>query len=145
MSSILKPLTEYHFSRLVDLWEASVRATHHFLTEQDIQFFKPLIRESYLSVLMLVGVTTPSGDLAGFIGIDGDKIEMLFIHPDYFSQGYGAMLINHAIVHMHATKVDVNEDNPGATAFYAKMGFKLVGRSPRDSAGKPFPILHMER
>ncbi len=30
------------FLRVVDVGEASVRATHHFVTEADIQFFKPL-------------------------------------------------------------------------------------------------------
>lgn len=32
------------YDELIQLWEASVRSTHHFLTEDDIQYYKPLIR-----------------------------------------------------------------------------------------------------
>ena len=31
---------------LVALWERSVRATHHFLTEADIGALRPLVREA---------------------------------------------------------------------------------------------------
>jgi putative acetyltransferase len=31
------------YADVVGLWEASVRATHDFLKEEDILFFKPLI------------------------------------------------------------------------------------------------------
>jgi putative acetyltransferase len=27
----------------LEVWKASVRATHHFLAEADLQFFKPLV------------------------------------------------------------------------------------------------------
>jgi putative acetyltransferase len=37
------PVHAADFPHVVDVWEASVRATHHFLTEADIQFFKPLV------------------------------------------------------------------------------------------------------
>ena len=31
------------YAEIVEVWEVSVRATHDFLSEDDIQFFKPLI------------------------------------------------------------------------------------------------------
>ena len=43
--------TEY--KEVVDIWEASVRATHHFLKEEDIQYFKPLILNVYLDAVEL--------------------------------------------------------------------------------------------
>jgi putative acetyltransferase len=33
------------FDEITTVWEASVRATHHFLSEGDILFFRPLIRD----------------------------------------------------------------------------------------------------
>jgi putative acetyltransferase len=36
-------------------------------------------------------------------------------------------------------------DVPRATAFYEALGFSVVGRSPTDGGGRPFPILHMRR
>ena len=44
-----------------------------------------------------------------------------------------------------ALKVDVNEQNPEALKFYEALGFRIVGRSPTDTAGRPYPLLHLER
>ena len=69
------------FPRVVNVWEASVRATHHFVTEADIQFFKPLVREGLPHVAELACVRDGEGEVIGFIGIVDAKVEMLFIHP----------------------------------------------------------------
>lgn len=39
---ILRP-TPQDYDELLTVWEASVRSTHHFLAEKDIQFYKPLL------------------------------------------------------------------------------------------------------
>jgi len=38
----------------------------------------------------------------------------------------------------------VNEGNPGARAFYERMGFVAVGRAETDDAGRPWPLVLME-
>ena len=49
---ILRP-TPQDYDELLTVWEASVRSTHHFLAEKDIQFYKPLIREQYFLAVEL--------------------------------------------------------------------------------------------
>ena len=41
--------------------------------------------------------------------------------------------------------VEVNEQNPAACGFYEALGFVVIGRSPVDDDGRPFPLLHMRR
>ena len=53
--------TEY--KEVVDVWEASVRATHHFLKEEDIAYFKPLILNTYLDAVDLKGITDEYGKI----------------------------------------------------------------------------------
>ncbi|RAJ97812.1 putative acetyltransferase [Larkinella arboricola] len=139
------PLQPTDYPEVVDVWEASVRPTHHFLTEADIQYYKPLILNEYLKAVNLVGIRDEAGKLTAFLGTADHKIEMLFIHPQAMGQGLGKRLIHYAINQVEATKVDVNEDNPQAVGFYKHLGFQVVSRSEVDAAGKPFPILHMER
>jgi putative acetyltransferase len=138
------PLSENDFTEVTSVWEASVRASHHFLSEADIQFYKPLIKSEYLPILSLFGIRRPSGGIAGFIGVADRRIEMLFVQPDDFGKGIGQALCQFAVQELGAWEVDVNEDNQGALKFYIKMGFKIVGRSPLDPSGKPFPILHLK-
>jgi putative acetyltransferase len=132
-----------NFWEITDVWEASVRATHHFLQEKDIQYFKPLILNEYLWHVDLFCMRNEQQRISGFIGTAGNKIEMLFIHPGAVGKGIGKKLLNYAIQHLRATEVDVNEQNEQALGFYLHSGFKVVSRSETDSLGKPFPILHL--
>lgn len=134
---------ESEFSAIGELWEASVRATHYFLNEQDIIFFKSLLLNEYLKLVELFCIRGTNRSILGFMGIESDKLEMLFVHPQAMGKGIGKMLLEHAVQTLQVTKVDVNEDNQQAVGFYQKMGFKTISRSALDGMGKPFPILHM--
>ncbi len=140
--SILK-LGQPDYQEIIEVWEASVRATHHFLKEEDIQFFKPLILAHYLDTVNRFGVRNEESELLGFLGVHEDKIEMLFLHPDSFGRGIGKALTFFAVHKLGGTEVDVNEDNPQAVGFYEHLGFKTISRSETDPLGKPFPILSM--
>lgn len=139
----IHPVLPADVPRLVEVWEASVRATHHFLSEADIQFFKPAVRDDLVGALELACVRGADGRLAGFVGVAEDRVEALFIHPDVRGRGVGRTLLHHAVRTLGATRVDVNEQNGQAVGFYLRMGFEVEGRSPLDGLGKPFPLLHM--
>ncbi|WP_145665710.1 acetyltransferase [Chitinophaga polysaccharea] len=143
MIPVIDNVRSADFPGIVAIWEAAVRATHDFLTEEDIQFFKPLILNEYLPAVNLRCVRNKNGDMLGFIGVAENKIEMLFVHPDAHGKGIGKALLNYAIAQQGATAVDVNEQNPQAVAFYLHMGFRVTARSATDGMGKPFPLLHM--
>lgn len=133
-----------HYRELIQIWEASVRATHNFLDEKDIASLKPLILEHCFDAVDLKCIRNPHGEIIAFSGIYGDRIEMLFVSPIYRGMGIGSFLCRHAIEGQGANKVDVNEQNPQAIGFYEHLGFEITGRSPLDGQGNPFPLLHME-
>ncbi len=144
MSYQIEKIQKPDHPEVVEVWEASVRATHHFLPESDIEYFKPLILDQYLDAVDLRGIKDENNNILAFLGVAEENIEMLFVHPKAFGKGIGRSLMNFAINELNATKVDVNEDNPQAVGFYKHIGFKVVRRSPLDGLGKPYPILHME-
>ena len=78
-----------------------------------------------------------------FMGIQDNKIEMLFVSPAHFGEGIGKRLVSIAIQEHGATLVDVNEQNPKAADFYEHLGFKTFRRDAVDDQGNPFPILRM--
>ena len=135
--------TGNEYATLVDLWESSVSVSHGFLTEKDLQYYKPLIIKEYLPAVEIRYAKSVKGDILGFIGVAESNVEMLFVAPEYFGKGVGRFLLQHAIDELGAVKVDVNEQNHKARAFYEHMGFVITGRSPVDSQGKPYPLLHL--
>jgi putative acetyltransferase len=141
----LHPVGVDDLDRLVDVWEASVRATHDFLTESDIQFFKPMVLPGLLSLDHLLCARDLEGTLVGFVGVSNGKMEALFVHPTCRRIGVGRRLARHAVVELGATIVDVNEQNHQAVGFYRRLGFEVEGRSAVDSMGKPFPLLHLRK
>lgn len=131
-------------NELLAVWEASVRETHHFLTDADIRSIKPQVQQA-LTVIPELLYIAERGKILGFMGIEKQKIEMLFIHPTYRGHGIGKQFISNAINFFAVSLVDVNEQNVQAFGFYSHMGFKVIDRSPTDESGNPFPILHMHR
>ena len=127
---------------LLGIWEASVRASHHFLTEDDIRSLCPQAEEAIRQIETLWVVEDENAHI-GFMGIQSGKIEMLFLHPDYFRKGIGRILIQKAFSELGVQYVDVNEQNPSAVKFYELMGFRTFRRDGKDDMGNPFPILRM--
>jgi putative acetyltransferase len=131
------------FSALLEIWEASVAATHDFLTAHDIQALKPWVSEAMQAIETLVTAGNGDGVITAFMGVERDKIEMLFVAPRARGVGIGRQLISYAVNELNVRYVDVNEQNPQAAGFYEKMGFKVFGRSELDAQGNPYPLLHM--
>ncbi|MCJ8272775.1 MAG: GNAT family N-acetyltransferase [Psychrosphaera sp.] len=129
---------------LLTIWEASVRATHDFITEQYINEIKPLILAQYFDAVDLRCVKDNNGTILGFCGVAEQNIEMLFVAPQHAGKGVGTQLTCYAIEKLAAYKVDVNEQNPQALGFYQQLGFVVVSRSETDDQGKPYPLLHMK-
>ncbi|HBP28003.1 MAG: acetyltransferase [Advenella sp.] len=129
--------------QLIEIWESSVRATHNFLAERDLVELKPLILNQYFKAVDLSVARNGEGELLGFCGVSDGNIEMLFVAPEARGKGIGASLARHAISARGATRVDVNEQNEQALGFYEHLGFAVIGRSPLDGQGKPYPLLHM--
>jgi len=128
---------------LCEVWESSVRATHSFLTEGDIEFLAPLARNELASFAPIHCLRDESGRVFAFVGVAGSAIEMLFVHAAHRGAGAGAALVEFAIGVLNAGSVEVNEQNPLAIGFYRRMGFEITGRSPVDAQGLAFPTLRM--
>lgn len=128
---------------LFALWDASVRATHGFVSEADLAMYAGLVRDYYLpQTRVLVAVDERDAPL-GFIGVLGNRIEALFVRPDRHGEGIGRMLVADAKAKRRELYVDVNEQNEGGRIFYDRMGFRRIGRSPLDGCNRPYPILHL--
>ena len=140
---IIRQATNADHPLLSNIWLRSVRATHHFLQESDIEALLPQLRDIYLPAVELWVAVDAEDCPLGFIGLNENHVEMLFIEPDLRGKGIGRTLLDHARSSRNQMSVDVNEQNPEAVGFYLHYGFVQTGRSPLDGEGRPFPLLHL--
>ena len=146
-SDTIRPARPDELEALAILWERSVRATHDFLTADDIEALRPDVHQALAGEGLELWVLADAGDApVGFMGLAGDDIAALFLDPACRGRGGGRRLVEHAqALRGGDLTVDVNEQNAAAVRFYEAVGFVVAGRSPVDDAGRPFPLLHMRR
>ena len=128
---------------LIDVWEKSVRSSHHFLKKEDLEYYCPRIRDIYFDAVDLYVIRNPH--MVAFMGLSEDMVEMLFVLPAEKGKGYGSTLLNYAFEEKHIRKIDVNEQNTEAYQFYINRGYHVIARDEVDADGKPYPIIHLER
>ena len=130
---------------LVSVWESSVRATHSFLSEKELERLKCYVPRALDEIPHLIVAENADGVPVAFAGVSGHKLEMLFVSAEHRGEGIGRRLLEYAASAYAADELAVNEQNPQAIGFYEHMGFRVYDRSETDEQGAPYPILRMKR
>lgn len=139
----VKERTSMLIHSLLTVWENSVKATHLFLSDEEIAAIKKYVPQAIVEIGHLIVVKGEDQLPIAFMGIENRKLEMLFIINHERKQGLGKQLINYGIENYHINELVVNEQNHNARGFYEHMGFKVYQRSEWDEQGNPYPILYM--
>lgn len=130
-------------STLLEIWEDSVRATHHFLSDTEVNQIKEYVPQALMGVKHLIVAEDETGTLVAFMGIQDHRLEMLFISSKERGKGIGKELLQYGIKNYGIKEVTVNEQNPQAVGFYEYMGFETYKRTDHDEEGNPYPLLYM--
>lgn len=141
----IKNRTDNLLAGLLELWEKSVRATHLFLSESDIQNIKKYVPAALKNVGHLIIATNSQNKPLAFMGIENNFLEMLFVLPEERRKGIGSVLLKYGIEKYGIDELSVNEQNPQAKLFYEARGFVTYKRTELDELGNPFPILYMKK
>lgn len=134
------PLAE----QLLKVWESSVKATHLFLSEDEIENIKKYVPQALKEIPFLIIVENRDQIPVGFMGIAGRHLEMLFISQEERGKGLGKELLKYGIERYWVNDLAVNEQNPLAKGFYEHMGFEVYKRTECDEQGNPYPLLYMK-
>lgn len=130
-------------NELLEVWEDSVKATHLFLSNEEINKIKEYVPQALKEVFYLVIIKNGKIYLLHLGGIEGTKLEMLFIKNNERGKGLGKQLLTYGIENYNVNELVVNEQNPNAKAFYEHLGFKVYKRADLDEQGNHYPILYM--
>ena len=102
-------LQEKDYPKALAIWERSVIATHDFLKEKDRIALKKEIPTYFSHVEAYLWFD--GDDVIGFSGTNEANLEMLFLDPKYFKQGYGTEILQ-TLIQEHKvqfiSKIDSN-------------------------------------
>ena len=130
--------------QLIVVWEKSVKVTHLFLSENEVEEIKKYLPQALNGIAHLIVAKNENGRPVAFMGIEEQKLEMLFIAPEERGKGLGKKLIRYGIENYSVNELAVNEQNPLARGFYEHMGFHVYKRTDHDEQGNPYPLLYMK-
>lgn len=85
----------------------------------------------------MVVAENASGFPVAFMGVEGQRLEMLFILPTERGKGLGKTLLQCGIKDYSVNELAVNEQNPLAKGFYEHMGFIIVGLNGEEDYPRP--------
>ena len=125
----VKDKTPLLIKQLTNVWESSVKATHLFLSDNEIENIKQYVPQAFESVAHLFIMENDNNIPIAFMGVEDGKLEMLFIKAEERGKGLGKQLLQYGIENYDAKELTVNEQNPLAQEFYEHMGFKVYRRS----------------
>lgn len=103
---------EHFIQSLVEVWEKSVRVTHLFLSDSEIENIKDYVPQALRGIESLVIAEDGNHIPVAFMGIEEGSLEMLFITPKERGKGLGKQLIQYGIEKYSVKSLAVNEQNP---------------------------------
>ncbi|WP_216352863.1 acetyltransferase [Sphingomonas sp. LM7] len=129
--------------RALEIWRAAVDATHGFLTPADRAEIDAMVAQDFLPNAELRLAVDDADRVQGFLVMDGEMIDALFVDPAVHGRGVGTALLNYALKLAPNAIVDASEQATNALPFYEARGFVRTGRSETDPQGRPYPLVHL--
>ncbi|TIR20562.1 MAG: GNAT family N-acetyltransferase [Mesorhizobium sp.] len=109
--------------------------------QQDLFFIRDILLPN-----QQVTVATAGGRIVGFIAVNGDWVEQLYLDPARTGQGIGSRLLAEATADMSVVKLNCFQANTGARLFYESHGFRAEAFSEGSANEEGLPdILYVLR
>ncbi|WP_217577156.1 GNAT family N-acetyltransferase [Mesorhizobium sp. GbtcB19] len=109
--------------------------------EEDLFFIRDILLPN-----QQVTVAVAGEPIVGFIAVDGDWVEQLYLDPARTGQGIGSRLLDQATADMPLIRLHCFQANTGARRFYERHGFRAeaFGDGSTNEEGLP-DILYVLR
>ena len=131
---MIRELQKTDINKVADIWLDTNLKAHYFIPAQywksNFESVKALLPQAE------VYVYENGKNIQGFIGLNGEYIEGIFVSGEAQSQGIGKLLLN--FVKDRRTKLCLNvyQKNPQAIHFYQREGFQIQCESLDGATGE---------
>ena len=120
---MIRKLQKVDINRVADIWLKTNQKAHFFIPEQywisNYEFVKEMLPQAE------VYVYEDDKMIQGFIGINDEYIEGIFVSDEMQSRGIGKMLLDYIKDKKDRLQLKVYQKNVRAMSFYQREGFTI--------------------
>lgn len=120
--------------QVAEIWLTANLQAHGFIPSEYWQENLALVKELLLQAE--VYVYEKSGEILGFVGLDGAYIEGIFVAGEARSQGIGKSLLDFLKAKKPELRLNVYQKNTRAIRFYEREGFQIQSEGLDEATGE---------
>lgn len=120
---MIRELRKVDINKVAEIWLDTNIKTHYFISAQYWKSNFELVKELLLQAT--VYVYEDKQEIQGFIGLNNEYIEGIFVSAEMQSQGIGKILLNYVKGKRNKLILNVYQKNTRAISFYQREGFEI--------------------
>lgn len=139
---MIRKLQKTDINRVADIWLKTNLKAHYFIPEQYWTNNYEVVKE----MLPQVDVYVYEDDkiIQGFIGINDEYIEGIFVSDEMQSRGIGKMLLDYIKDKKDRLQLKVYQKNVRAMSFYQREGFTIQSEGMDEFTGEKEYVMNWE-
>ena len=122
---MIKKLQTAGIQRVADIWLDANLAAHSFIPAEHWRDNLAFVKEALPQAEVYVYEAEADQTIQGFIGLNGEHIEGLFVCAEMQSHGIGKRLLDFAKHKKTRLSLNVYQKNTRALSFYQREGFEI--------------------
>ena len=139
---MIRKLQKVDINRVADIWLKTNLKAHFFIPEQywisTYEFVKEMLPQAE------VYVYEDDKMIQGFIGINDEYIEGIFVSDEMQSRGIGKMLLDYIKDKKDRLQLKVYQKNVRAMSFYQREGFTIQSEEMDEFTGEKEYVMNWE-
>lgn len=139
---MIRKLQKTDINRVADIWLKTNLKAHYFIPEQywtnNYEVVKEMLPQAE------VYVYEDDKIIQGFIGINDEYIEGIFVSDEMQSRGIGKMLLDYIKDKKDRLQLKVYQKNVRAMSFYQREGFTIQSEEMDEFTGEKEYVMNWE-
>mgnify|MGYP001070076680 FL=1 len=139
---MIRKLQKVDINRVADIWLTTNLKAHFFISEQywisNYEFVKEMLPQAE------VYVYEDDKMIQGFIGINDEYIEGIFVSDEMQSRGIGKILLDYIKDKKDRLQLKVYQKNVRAMSFYQLEGFTIQSEGMDEFTGEKEYVMNWE-
>lgn len=131
---MIRVLEEKNVDTVAKIWLETNIKTHDFIASNYWKEHYEIIKDMFLQAEIYVYEIEK--EIMGFIGLDKEYIEGIFVLDQYQKRGIGKALLNHVKAKKEHLSLNVYQKNLNAILFYQREGFCVQYEDVDENTGE---------